>query len=924
MSRIDFLDGRSLDESQAKTIRQRWLLNHMRANSADFIDSESAKIFCGSYNVNAKKLDGSLSEWLSASIEEKAPDIYAIGFQEIVDLNAMNVALDGSKTISNSKFWMNKVQEFLNTIKGENYVLIGSKHLVGVFLCIYVKGSLSANNVIRDVRTSSTAVGVLGMGNKGGVSIRFNLYDTSLCFVCSHLAAHRENVEGRNADYHSIIEQTIFTPDNNKNNINNNNKSGGWVEKPKMGYLRTLTDNLKILDNDCIFWVGDLNYRIDSQITTQQVFDSINNYSNIIKSNNNKKDKKALKYLIDLAIYDQLNIERSKPNGPFHGFTEGPLLFKPTYKYQPGLPDTYDVRNPKKIRAPAWCDRVLWRHNIDNKLVELLLYDYANLLPSDHKPIYCVVNILCEKLLIEKQDMMYNRLSSKLERYRYGGKITSTTTNSNNTAASEDADADADVEGIAVVKTGYSYFPELTITSNLLVFSKCTYLSKITKSIEIKNTSAVLSIWRFVSKSSSSSSDTNDTFPHSDMNICRRWLSISPSSGLLLPGEIATITFNVTIDAVTAQRMNCGSGSLNDEVILRVENGREHYIAVTATYLRSCFGMSLEELVTVHGPIRNELNEVDSRYLPYYRQIPLNNNSTSSVLGTSQQLSVPAPAAEVDLLGLDFAFDEPTTPLQPLIPVASTSKLEIETKPLAEAEAESETEAPVVPRITMNAINLIKNQPSVHTSPNPATVTVTTGMTTMSIPKELWRLVHVLKSPKILKTSNLFQYYINFSGLDIHTGYHDIEELAIIRECLTCGKQFPSNMISAQGLVVVIGQFLNSLPRPIVPYWLWPDNSLTTKITDNDTNASTVNYKTTQMRSYCRKLLQQLPLLNYNVLIFIFSFLRNVLVYSNENHTTIQRLSLFCDSCLTGNAVDEQKRAAIKEVFEYLLIADDI
>jgi hypothetical protein len=55
----------------------------------------------------------------------------------------------------------------------------------------------------------------------------------------------------------------------------------------------------------------------------------------------------------------QLNVERAAGRS-FLGFHEGAITFPPTYKYIPGT-DIYDERPEKAIRAPAWCDRVLWR-----------------------------------------------------------------------------------------------------------------------------------------------------------------------------------------------------------------------------------------------------------------------------------------------------------------------------------------------------------------------------------------------------------------------------------------------------------------------------------------------------------------------------------------------------------------------------------
>ena len=36
------------------------------------------------------------------------------------------------------------------------------------------------------------------------------VYDSTLCFVCGHLAAHQENVAGRNADFSNIISKLEF------------------------------------------------------------------------------------------------------------------------------------------------------------------------------------------------------------------------------------------------------------------------------------------------------------------------------------------------------------------------------------------------------------------------------------------------------------------------------------------------------------------------------------------------------------------------------------------------------------------------------------------------------------------------------------------------------------------------------------------
>ena len=82
-------------------------------------------------------------------------------------------------------------------------------------------------------------------------------------------------------------------------------------------------------------------------------------------------------------------------------------------------------------------------------------------------------------------------------------------------------------------------------------------------------------------------------------------MAVTPTYGMLIPGEpAATINVTVTIDNQTAQLLNSGREVLDDILILRLENGRDYYITVKATYARSCFGMNLDELVLYKDPIR--------------------------------------------------------------------------------------------------------------------------------------------------------------------------------------------------------------------------------------------------------------------------------------------------------------------------------
>ena len=389
---IDLLLGRLMGQTPVHLYDpiNDYVVSELNRKAADFTSSCPIYLWVGTFNLNGKTtgIDQDLSPWLHAQSRSfhLDYDIYAIGFQEIVELSPQQIM---STNPAHRARWEQAVKASLNANPhrlnpDDEYVLLRSGQLVGAALMIFVKASVLSS--IKNVEGSIKKTGMSGIaGNKGAVAIRMDFSSTSICFVTAHLAAGFANYEERNRDYKTISHGLRFQKDR------------------------------AIEDHDSIIWLGDFNYRIGL---------SDDRARSLVKSND----------LDTLYENDQLNIQMvAGMTFPF--YSEARITFPPTYKFDLGT-DNYDTS--EKGRIPAWTDRVL-RKGTNLKQIE---YNIASLRFSDHRPVYATFE--CTITIVDEAKKL--ALSTKLYEKRKAEVLTKKT--SRGSADDDDSSSSADAEDL--------------------------------------------------------------------------------------------------------------------------------------------------------------------------------------------------------------------------------------------------------------------------------------------------------------------------------------------------------------------------------------------------------------------------------------------------------------------------------------------
>ncbi|KAK6244827.1 hypothetical protein QUC31_011236 [Theobroma cacao] len=406
--------------------------------AAPVTDSHNLRMFVGTWNVGGKSPHEGLNlrDWLRSP----APaDIYVLGFQEIVPLNAGNVL--GAEDNGPAAKWLSLIRQALNSNRSDQelaqyysnstearspsspqlelqaglkprisfsdllsiedefgkedferllylnsssseegsprptcmsgspnqqrFCLAASKQMVGLFLCVWVRADLYKH--ISSLKVSCVGRGIMGyLGNKGSISISMTLYQTTFCFVCTHLTSGEKEGDEirRNSDVAEILRRTRFSQ-SFRDLLKRTRFFNSYRD------LRQPLPPESILDHDKIIWLGDLNYRLAAGSGDTHALLKKNDWQALLEK-------------------DQLRIEQ-KAGRVFKGWEEGRIYFAPTYKYLTDSDDyVVQLSNSKeKRRTPAWCDRILWK----GEGLKQIWYSRGESRFSDHRPVYSLFSV---------------------------------------------------------------------------------------------------------------------------------------------------------------------------------------------------------------------------------------------------------------------------------------------------------------------------------------------------------------------------------------------------------------------------------------------------------------------------------------------------------------------------------------------------
>ncbi|RRT54852.1 hypothetical protein BHE74_00036715 [Ensete ventricosum] len=403
-----------------------------------------SRIFLSTWNVGGKSPPRNLNleEWIHAS---PPADIYVLGFQEIVPLNAGNVL--GAEDNVPAKKWLALIRKTLNTLPGTYSCGSYSISSPSMSHSMSIDGDIMVMQPRLERRLSvcgpmstvsrpsnfdpSFRCGALFYDNKfGGESPSTGFSSPLSCAYGDPAYVEERDISSYHSRYCLVASKqmvgiflTVWVRNEIRGGVKNLKVS--CVGRGLMGYLgnkgsisismslhRTsfcficshLTSGQKEGDelrrnSDVMEILRKTRFPPVQRICDEKCPETILDHDRIIWLGDlnyrialSYQSAKALVEMHNwraLLEKDQLRIEQ-RCGRVFEGWKEGRIFFPPTYKYSNNS-DRYagdDIHRKEKRRTPAWCDRILWY----GRGLTQLTYLHGESRFSDHRPVYSIFN----------------------------------------------------------------------------------------------------------------------------------------------------------------------------------------------------------------------------------------------------------------------------------------------------------------------------------------------------------------------------------------------------------------------------------------------------------------------------------------------------------------------------------------------------
>ncbi|KAF4708743.1 hypothetical protein FOZ62_027890, partial [Perkinsus olseni] len=342
------------------------------STTADTAESSKLSIWVGTWNINASRAwnGEDLADWLRLSYhphhhstnstddeDSYLRDVYIIGMQEFVDLDATAILKRGFRMMT-SKFEGETEHEvrraqfnrvlcslFDNYQKKQgiprqdrvHYTEVQCITMVGLYISVWVRESLARE--ISHVHTKKIKGGLGGAhGNKGGVLLSMKLHNTLISMCSVHLEAGERMMDIRNEQLHMITSE--------------------YRQQVREQY----TTMGQPLQRRVLFLLGDFNFRLNCDRDTAVALLDTGDFER-------------------LAQYDQY-YQGECTDTTLVECNEGKISnFMPTYKFEP------ETMQLAVNRCPSWCDRIFYQCTPHRALVNETYQSHHRYTSSDHKPV---------------------------------------------------------------------------------------------------------------------------------------------------------------------------------------------------------------------------------------------------------------------------------------------------------------------------------------------------------------------------------------------------------------------------------------------------------------------------------------------------------------------------------------------------------